>query len=174
MIDLKIDNRGDLELRTQPRQPRFTLTFRAADYPIFSLKFMQGQTYEKAQHPEDAFALKFRIGDKRGLLEETKNISAVSEMEEVKQRVILRMRTELGETPLAPELGSELIKLKHKNLTDDRIRQQIVEKIAEELSDIIEDPQIEISHESYDGPFYSQNLTIRIYQKGSLIYSMDV
>lgn len=174
MIDLKIDNKGDLKLETQQRYPRFTLSFRHADYPIFSLKFMQGQTYEEVKRPDDSFTIKFRVDDKRGLLEDAKTIPAVTDMDELKQRVIMRMRTEYGETHLAPQLGSNLAKLKHKNLTDEHVRKEIINQIAEELGDIVENPQIEISHESYDGPFYSQNLTIRIYQKGSLIYNMTI
>lgn len=174
MIDLKIDNKGDLELRSQPRLPRFVLEFRHADYPIFSMQFMQRQGHEKPDKPKNGFTVDFHVGDKSGLYDEAKNIHAVTGSEELKQRVIMHMRTEKGETRLASNLGSELARLKHKNLTNKRIRQEIADLIAMELEDIVGDARVVISHEKYDGPFYSQNITIRIYRGDYLIYTMTI
>lgn len=174
MIDLKLDNRGDFVLNEQKKLPRLRIQFHCSKWPVLRIRFMQGQQHAPKEKAEDVLQVQFRTEDHTGLLDETSIVPAVTETDELKQEVMMKMRTEFGETDFDDTIGSTLTMIKHRDLMDETVIEEIKGRIENDLAGLVDDMSVTITHEQYDGPFYSQNLTLRIYSGHHLVYQTEI
>lgn len=172
MIDLKLDNRGDLVLKEPERLPRLCVEFRPAEYPLLNIQFMQEKPTEnrKAEN-ENTLNVVFKTSGKEEDFSDTLTTDVVHGEDETKQHVMNWLRTESGEIPLFPDIGSRLQQFKHLDIMDTKVQEGISSLLESELSAFIDNVSVEITHETYDGNFYSQNITIKVYSGDDLAYT---
>ena len=160
MVDLKMTNTGDILVVKQEQLPSFHLIWRNASYPTFRLRWKQGRSKEE----EDAhgFCLKIRTSEK----EKKKVSKTVYDNDEIKQRIIMELRTEYGDIANRSQYGSYLSLYKHEDITSSAIIRRIKSAIEGVVEKYLSSPTVEVKHAYGTGAFYCQNLNIYIYDNG--------
>ena len=157
MVDLKITNSGDISIAKKEDLPTFHLFWRNHSLPSFKLRWKQGRS-QSTKEPH-SFSLKFFTG--RAVKKNT--AKALYDNDEIKQRIIMQLKTEYGSVERNKELGSYLFKLKHEDLTTDYVRSELKAIVEDVVRDYLDSPTVEVKHAYGQGPFYCQNLNVYIY-----------
>ena len=171
MIDFKINNKGDLILSKQEEFPRMKIQWMNASFPVFRVQFFQGEEFPQMKH-KDGFKLTFHTSN--ALINGKSKTNVVKGIEELKQRILVFLRTEYGEMLTKQDFGSQVSIMKHKTITDPSVLSTIEEIIKSELSDAVHDLNVEVAAASYEGPFYCQNVNVYIWQGKELLYEFNV
>lgn len=174
MIDLKLDNRGDLVLEEPKKLPRLCVGFRMATYPTLNIQFVQGVGGRFQADSANALNIQFHTAGKEEDWKKESSVSCVYGKDELKQRVMTWLRTENGEVKLRQALGSNLQYYKHKDIMDDSVSQGIASLLQKELEGLLDNARVEVTHETYEGNFYSQNINVRVYSGDELAYSITI
>ena len=96
-------------------------------------------------------------------------------MEEIKQRLVIRLRTEFGELNLKPELGSYLVTQRHEDIISTQTRNTVYQIVYAEVQDLLDDPKVIVTSKKKIGtPFYCQNLNVYVYDDDQLIFDIEV
>ena len=177
MLDFKIDNNGELILNELEPFSKFNINFRISKYPIFNIKFLQEKEYIRSNH-DNMFNIKFNTNTDLKDVNDSKNES-VFNLEELKQRIIIHLRTERNELLSSNLIGSDIYTYKHKDLLAESTQQGISDTVTKELKTLFEDlkdKDIEVKVYPYkiDNPFYCQNLNVEIHIDKEFIYNFNL
>lgn len=165
MIDLKLDTRGDIILDETPDNSRIKVSFGISPYPILKITFRQQKEYDtdaEIYQPNSSNKIKIKF---KTIAMPTGNQVGIScyDKEEIKQRIRILLKTNLGEISSKEDFGTLLNNYRHKDLTQQSIRTTIEEQVEADLANILENPSVMARHERINSIFYYQNLTLYIY-----------
>ena len=171
MVDFEMTNGGDLKLSASERFPGFSINWYESEFPVLCLSWEQQET-PAGRLGSEGFTITFDTSNER--TEFTKSVAPVRHSKELAQRVAILLRTELGSSPLSPELGTTLVLNKHKDIRDMQVLKSIQGKILAAIDGLVENPAVILKVEEKDGPFYCQNVNVYIYQNSDLIYQTSI
>lgn len=170
-IDFMIDDRGDFLLSTSPTYQRLKLSWVNSNYPVLKLDFEQGQPCaERKIHKR--LRIDF-IADQDSKVMNQK-FTTVNGIEELRQRIMIRLRTERGEMGLFKELGSYLVTQRHEDIMSDNVKAFVENIVYAEIADILQNPRVVAIPKKKDGPFFCQNMNVYIYDDSDLIYVLSI
>lgn len=179
MIDLEIDNHGDICLNKSSVIKRLKIGLFMTKYPVFKATIRQQKEYDnesekyKPDNRHGKIKLKIKIPEnKNGNL----SSSSIHDEDEIRQRITILFRTNKGEilSSLKNSFGSKINMYRHKDITLEETRRKIADLMRNELIDILDNPYVIVQHKYIDGPFYSQNITAYIYDDEQLICDMVI
>ena len=170
-LDFKIDDRGDFILSTPPLHKRLKISFVHSTYPVLRIRFEQGQ---ESKAVDNANKLCVRFTTCQGQETMNRKISTVSDKDELRQRIMMRLRTEAGEVRLLPSLGSYVTILKHEDILSEKTHAELRSAVLFAIADIVEDANVVVVPKRKTGPFFCQNINVYIYQKDTLLYSFSL
>ena len=179
LIDIKLDDRGDICLKNKTSIIKLRINFGISKYPIFKATIRQHKEYEKKDDKYKSGAkynrLKIRI---KTADNKPQKLSSQSyhDIEELRQRIMILLKTNKGEIKSSPKknFGSRLNIYKHEDATKTSTQNSIAELIQDEIAGILDDPYVVVRHEYVDNIFYCQNLTAYIYDGEQLICDMKL
>ena len=169
MIDIEVNLRGDVVLqKTEPR-PTLKLTIGKSTYPLLHLPFKSGKTFSPPNPvPPNSLSLSFDIGS----YEEPKESYAIRDIEELRQRIMVLFRTELGEIHGEQTYGARIPTYKHLDITKPETLSQVQEHVYEMVSPLLTSPRVEVRRKKLpESHFYNQNLNVYIYDGKTEIYN---
>lgn len=175
MIDLKINDKGDLVIKDKEYVSSFKINFFAVGEPVMKINFITAdntQDFECEKHSQSKFRIRFRTNQKD--LSGGKLAKATNGKELLRQLIMTRLRTEQGDCCLMKEFGSKVHLAKHKDIMSDSVRSQLENNILSKISDLLENPEVVIAAEESDDFFYCQNLNVYIYDGEELIYEFQL
>lgn len=169
MIDLAISNSGDIAMSEKLTAPKLKLSWRIGDHESLVLSFIVGRNMIE---PEENTGLELFFNIEAE--EDKKQCDIVHELENIKQQVMMLLRTPREELPLSKEYGSELYLLKHKDITSESVVDKVKEIVTEISSRYINNPKVSVKRAPTDSAFSSQNLNVYIYDKNIEIYNFNM
>ena len=177
MIDFKINNNGELIFNEPEPFSKFKIDFRLSKYPIFNIQFFQEKEYIRTKY-DNVFKITFNTNINLKDINDSNNKN-VLDLEELKQRIMIHLRTEYNELLSSNLIGSNVYKYKHEDLLAETTINGITDTVTNELKTLFEDlkdKEIEVKVYPYkiDSPFYCQNLNIEIYINKEFIYNFNI
>ena len=172
MLDLLMNDRGDLVSAAPLKYPKLNITWAAAENPVLKIMFRMGLNKEEFTAPDnDTLKLQF-LTDRPEPLNE---INALRDMEELKQRIKVLLRTELGDIQDSSSYGTSLVTDKHLDITSDSTISSVQETVLNAVSGLLDEPSVIVERAfSSSGPFYCQNLNVYIYDGSDEIYEFEL
>ena len=173
IIDLLINNQGDLILDKYRPLSKFKISFRQSKYPIFKIDFFQNTDYIRTDN--SSFKIQFKTTNL--VAHEDIMNPTIHDIEELKQRIMILLRTEYKELNNNNLIGSKLYTYKHEDILSESVKNGIIDTITEELKTIVDNDtiiKVTVSPELIDGPFYCQNLNIYIFLNDNLVYNFNL
>ena len=171
MVDLEMTKSGDLKLSATEKLPSFQIDWYESEFPVFCLDWEQ-QEKPSAKPENDGLEITFNASNKSTEL--TKTVRPVRHEAELTQRLIILLRTELGDSALAPDLGTTMVLNKHQDICSMPVLKEIQSKILAAIDGLVENPSVVLKVEEKDGPFYCQNVGVYIYQNNDLVYQSSI
>lgn len=170
-VDLKIDNRGDFILSSITEYPRLRIDWMDSENKVLRIDFEQGE--EQSYTPlGDKLSIRFRTKQNDLLL--NKKALTLTDKEELRQRIMIKLRTEFGEMSLKPEFGTYLTTQKHEDINS-AVTQQMVQNIVYgAVYGMLENPSVRAIPKRKDGPFYCQNMNVYIYEDDELFFKLEL
>ena len=170
-IDFMIDDRGDFLLSTPPAYQRLKLSWVNSNYPVLKLSFEQGQSCSERKS-YNRLRIDF-IADQDSKIMNRKFMT-VNDKKELRQRIMIRLRTERGEMNLFKNFGSYLVTQRHEDIMSDDVKTSVENIVYAEIADILQNPKVVAVPKRKDGPFFCQNMNVYIYDDNDLIYVLSV
>jgi len=165
MIDLAISNSGDLAASKPLDTPKLTLSWKESEHPTLMLTLKTGRNMDDAPEVR-GLKLSFDVSTSNPLNE----CSGVHDIEELRQRIMILLRTEDGDAGL----GTLLRQQKHKDILDEEVQKAVYEIVLNAVSEYLEEPYVYIRRGSTEGPFSCQNLNIYVYNGQEEIYDFEL
>jgi hypothetical protein len=171
-IDIRVDNRGDFVLANIRKYPRLRIDWVDSTQPVLRLDFEQAEEVVPMEPSSKQICIDFvSAQDERSL--DAKALT-VTDMEEVKQRLMVRLRTEYGEMSTKSDFGSYLVTQRHEDIMSTEVQNMIQSIVFSEVADLLDAPKVIVAPKKKDGPFYCQNLSVYVYNDGELIFDIEV
>lgn len=170
-LDFKIDNSGDFIVSTPPLHKRLKISFVHSTHPVLRICFEQGQETATVDN-SNKLCIKFTTCQGQETM--NRRISTVSDTDELRQRIMTRLKTEAGEMRLLPGIGSYVTIMKHQDIMSERVQEELKSAILFAISDIVDNATVTIIPKRKSGPFFCQNINAYIYQDGTLLYSFSL
>lgn len=170
-MDFEIDERGDFITTVSQQHERLQLSWVNSNYSVLRIDFEQGQKYNERKI-DGRLCLNF-ITD-RGAKPVKAMFATVSDGDEVRQRIIIRLKTEKGEMRLKRTLGSYLVRQKHEDIMAAEVQAAVESAVLSEVYDILEKPKVIAKPVHTTGPFFCQNMNVYIYDDDELIYVLSL
>ena len=164
MIDFKINDIGDIVINEQEKIPTLNLTFsRTKKYNNLKINF-KTKTRHYWNKAQSGLKINFEI---RNIEEEkTSKVQTVNAKEEYSQSIAIRLKTELNELQnFFYDFGSELNKMRHKDLNAPENIERIKDYVEYAIRDIVRDTPVKVLVEKSDeddGNFKLETLKIII------------
>lgn len=172
MIDLKATNSGDIELRRNRTYPDMKIEFFVSEQPACRLRFLQGKESREDVLPLSTMKISFRT--KHQAASNGKTAILLEKEAEIKQRIMLCLRTENGDIATKPDFGSNIVLMKHRDIRSREVQQELKDIVLATVSGILEEPEVTVVPERYEGDFYCQNINIYIFNAGKLVYQFGI
>jgi hypothetical protein len=163
MIDLQINNAGDLVTSQHNPLCSLKLIWKVTDNPTIKLSFMTGpsNSYENSSD-NIAPPLMFYIDTDRK--SDSKSPDSCGSEEELKQRILLLTRA-----------AARIVRVKHKDITSEAVLNEIQDAVLEQVSSVLEDPSVIVRKEQMYGHVFSwQNVNVYIYDGNKEIYNFQL
>ena len=169
MIDIEVNLRGDVVLKKTASRSALKLTIGKSTYPLLHLPFKSGKNFSPPNPvPPNSLSLSFDICS----YEEPKESYAIRDIEELRQRIMVLFRTELGEIHGEQTYGARIPTYKHLDITKPETLSQVQEHVYEMVSPLLTSPRIEVRRKKLpESHFYHQNLNVYIYDGKTEIYN---
>ena len=173
IFDFELSNSGDFILQEAQKFPTLSIQWRQTTYPTLEIKFVYEKTEVNDFVPKNTLSIIFTT-DSYQQKTFTKTNTLTTDLENLKQKIIILLRTELGETSLDKSLGTRLVLHKHRNMNLTEVLQDIHDLIKENLTDILDDPIVMVQPELRDGAFYCQNINVYINDGNKEIFNFSI
>lgn len=163
MIDLKINNAGDLVTSNHDALCSTKLIWKMTDNPTVCLLFKTGiSPIEKISKDNLAPPLEFYIDTDRS--ESGESPDSCGDEDEIRQRILLAIRA-----------AERIVRVKHKDITDEAVVTEVYDAVLEQVENILTAPSVVVSKEHLtEHPFSWQNLNIYIYENDKEIYNFQM
>ena len=119
----------------------------------------------------DYFYLSFRISTSERIKYRT---LPLNEVERKIQAIKIALRTEKGELARRDEVGSDIYKIMHKKLLDNKTLELLKLAIKEAIVDIVPEAEIIVVPERSQDFFYCQSVGVYIYQNEILLFKYEI
>lgn len=172
MIDLEINNSGDLVLDDNKIFPQLRLDFVVSKFPTARVRFLQGNESSSAKATSGGALIRFHIETAKG--SDGKTAATLSERDALRQLVEVRLRTERGDIVTNSDFGSKIAYVKHEDINSKTTQDELKAIVLDEIADILEDPTVVVKPEQCEGTFYCQNINIYIFDGGKLLYKFSL
>lgn len=172
MIDLQATNNGDIMLRRNKTYTDMKIQFFVSEHPACRLRFLQGKESREQEVPLSMMKISFRTKHQTASNEKTAIL--LEKEAEIRQRIILCLRTEHGDIAAKPDFGSNIVSMKHRDIRSCEVQQELKDIVMTTVSGILETPEVMVVPERYEGDFYCQNINIYIFNAGKLIYQFGM
>ena len=170
-MDFMVDDKGDFVLTVPPVHQRLKLSWINSKYPVLKLDFEQGQIYAERK---SLGRLKINFITDQASKTNNVALATVHDKEELRQRIMIRLRTERGELNLLKNLGSYLVTQRHRDIMSEDTKTSVEDIVLSEVSDILQNPRVVAVPKHKTGPFFCQNMNIYIYDDDELIYTLSL
>lgn len=175
IIDFKITNSGDLILTNHKNEEPFRIDFFIDSFPIFNINFLQGEeNTSKNVIPNNCFNLKFKVKNELVGYEKAKKAKIVRNLEEIKQRILIKLRTEYGDLSYNKTFGTTLWQIKHLDIRNKDTISKLQKIVEDAIFPILSEPKVVLKKSKYDGVFFCQNINIYIYNYDELVYNFSL
>jgi len=171
-IDLMVDDRGDFFLGNMEQYPRLVIDWVDSTQPTLRIDFEQGEEQIDMEPKKNQFCIDFVTAQVDRSL--NAKAPAVTDIQEIRQRIMIRLRTERGEMKLKPNFGSYLVTQRHEDIMSDQVQSMVKTIVMAEVSDILDSPNVVVKPKKKTGPFYCQNLNVYVYDNDELIFDIEV
>lgn len=162
MIDFKLDSSGDIVLEKDEPIKKIKVGMGFSEFPILKATFRQRKKYDEEAEMLQTSDMRAKISFKKNTTDSNK-IKNIYDEEAIRQRIMILFRTKKGIIEQRPEFGSEINYLRHEDRTVKGFTTELEDLMANELKDILEQPNVAVRHVKADGPFSCQTLTAYIY-----------
>lgn len=171
-IDIRVDNRGDFVLANIQEHPRLRIDWIDTKHQVLRIDFEQAEETARMSPKDNQFCIDFiSVQDERSFDAKALTVSGI---EEVKQRLMVRLRTEYGEMNLKQGLGSYLVTQRHEDILSEEVQNMIRSIVFSEVIDMLPNPSVVVKPKKKDGPFYCQNISVYVYNDDELIFDIEV
>lgn len=169
MIDIAINNSGDLVSQRPIKASRLKLFWNTSANESLRLVFRMGRNWEDVP---SLGSLKLEFNTGKDIT--SPSCPAVHDEEELRQRIIVLLRTELGDLAMDPSYGTSLIQQKHKDITSSIVQAQVHDIVYNAVEDLLDDPSVVVKRMKNETKFSCQNLNIYIYDGKKEIYEFEL
>jgi len=169
MIDIAVNNSGDFILEQKLNMPKMKLFWAESPHQVLRLLFRTGRNTDEPRN-KDGLRLSFRVNEAPPL----KSCHAAHDIEELRQRIRILLRTELTEIKSDESYGTTLRREKHKDITNLALHETIRKIVLEAVSDYLANPKVYVEKRETDTPFSCQNLNVYIYDGRYEIYEFEM
>lgn len=177
-IDFKIDNRGDFVLSSSNNYPRLRLDFINSTYQTLRIDFEQGVPHPPLFSYEDKYKdgkrLNIEFYTNKDSARMDRKISTVFDKDELRQRIIIALRTEYNETEFMDDFGSFLVTQRHEDITEEKVHNNVRDIVLSVIGDKLDNPDVRVVPKKINGPFYCSNLNIYVYDDDELLFELEV
>ena len=171
-IDLKLDNRGDFILSTSRHHDKLRIDWIDSDYPVLRIDFEQGQEIKSRISKPSRIRIDF-LTDKQDRVND-RRFETVSNKEELKQRIMILLRTERGEISCCPSVGSYLVTQRYEDINSADVQTMIENIVYNEVMNILENPTVRAVPKRKGGPFFCQNMNVYVYEGTELFFEIEI
>ena len=168
-----LNNQGDFVLSNMLQYERLRIDWVDSDYPPLRIDFEQGEEQIPYEIKNKQLCINFITAQQDRTL--NAKGATVTDIEEIKQRLIIALRTELGELRLKPDLGSIIVTQRHEDIMSAEVRGAIYRIVMDEIGDTLENPQVVVTPKKKIGtPFYCQNMNVYVYDDEKLLFDLQL
>jgi len=171
-VDFMVDNRGDFFLGNIEQYPRLRIDWVDSTQPTLRIDFEQGEEQVRMEPKRNQFCIDFVTAQAERSL--NAKAPAVTGIQEIRQRIMIRLRTEFGEMKLKPNFGSYLVTQRHEDIMSDEVHSMIQSIVFAEVAELLVNPNVVVAPKKKDGPFYCQNLNVYVYDDDELVFDIEV
>lgn len=171
-VDIKVDNRGDFILSTPNHHDKLRIDWIDSDYPVLRIDFEQGQEVKTRVLKQSRIRIDF-LTDKQDRVND-RRFETVSDKEELKQRIMILLRTERGEISCCPEVGSYLVTQRHEDINSLNTKTMVENIVYNEVMNILENPTVVAVPKKKGGPFFCQNMNVYVYEGTELFFEIEI
>ena len=170
MIDFKLNQSGDIILEQKKKLDIFTLSFINSVNPVFKTNFHISGKINKNNFKQN-FCLTFTTDNKN---EEEKNITTINFDDEIRQRIMIKLRTELDSLFHHKEFGSTINIQRHKIINEQNLG--LLETAAlEAIQNITQDTyRVSAKQVKRNNHFVTENINLYIYKNEELFFIFEL
>lgn len=171
MFDLALTEKGDIifQQNTSKSNP-FKICFTVSNGKSIRIQF-RTEDCSPLIGSNNGIKISFNIGKTKN----NKKAIIFDDRDAKIQAIKIRLQTALGDTAGRQSLGSKLETVKHKQLYNKSVQQQVITMVKEAIQDIT--PKVEVRVKPMavkSGTGYVQKLIIYIYEYDILIFKYDL
>ena len=167
MTDFFITKNGDLTFeQNNNKKNKLKIMFYKTKSNALKID-IKVDSYESIKRNKNSLKINFKLTK----LENDKRAMLVKDNAFLIQQIYMRLKTSLGELPLRNEIGSTIEKIKHKNLNDEKTKNDTEEIVKNAIKDILYEYSIKaIPKIINDGTDYKQIMKVMIYESNDLLF----
>lgn len=163
MIDLKINNAGDLVTSYHRPLCSLKLSWVLTDNPTINLMFKIGPCSTK-RDSSDNLVSPLELYLTTSTRENIPSADSCYGDDELRQLVLLSIRA-----------AKRIVCAKHKDITSEAVLSEVHDAVLEQVENILDNPSVTIKKEHIDeNPFSRQNLNVYIYNNNKEIYNFPL
>ena len=170
MFDFKISNTGDLVLDNAENIAKTKIRFGISDYPVLNINFMTNKISEKKEENPEILKIAFSVNK----TSKKTAPGSVYDTDELRQRIMILLRTEYGSIPVDQEFGSYINTMRHEDITNDGVLNRIRNIVEEEIAGILDNPSVEVRRVITNEIFGSQNINVYIFDNNKPVYEFTM
>lgn len=159
-------------LANSKKYPRMRLDFFASQFPVMRISFLQGNESKRIKPTGTQCAIRFKTNTNSYTSGTTSSV--LTGTDELRQRIMIALRTEYGDVATKPEFGSEIFRVRHLDINSSEVQHQLENAILNELDDILEEPGVTLKVEYGDGDFFCQNINAYVFEGNALVYNFSI
>lgn len=174
MLDFEITNSGDIKIEKNELTSSLTIRFLLNNSPALRIQFdsLIEENY-KTKIKEDICRFSFKT--KKKAIKEYKNFKIAKNDDAIRQQIMMRLRTEIGDVKAYKDYGSRLHEIKHFDIRSSAVLSKIKNITEDIISDFLDNYEIVVKTEKNDDSyFYCQNVNIYIYNNDYLFYKFSI
>ena len=169
MIDIAINNSGDFILGKKPRASRLRLSWKSGAHDSLRLSFKTGKNMNDP-YKSTGLCLGFSTSNIAPQLA----CQSAYDAEELKQRILVLLRTERGELAGRRSYGTELNQKRHQDITNAEVVRAVEDIVLAAVEPLLNEPRVAVEKRLSDGVFRSQNINVYIYDGKKEIYHFSM
>lgn len=170
MIDFALNNAGDIILEHKETYDIFKLSFVGPGYPVFKTNFHMLNN-PPAKKDKRSFRLRFTTNQNESAY---KKIKTIHKDDEIRQRIMLKLRTELNDIFHHQDFGSNINIQRHKIITDANL--ELLASMAQDtIQNITNDTyRVEAKQVKRNNNFVTENINLYIYRNEELFFVFEL
>lgn len=167
--DFMLDNNGDiLFLQNDAENNKFKINFYKTNFKVLNIKFDIDNCYTEEEN--HMFLVKFNLENKKN----NKKILEVTDRNYVIQKILINLKTSLGQLPKRTEIGSTLELFYHKNIYDETVHKELEKVIAQAIGNLIDNYSIDIKPYVNTTNGYTPMINIYVYSNNELYFKYEM